>query len=407
MGLTSVEEALRMIISQVEQLPSGLVSAEQAVGRVLASEVIARVTVPSFENSAMDGFAVCVETLKQHQQRLPAQGSALAGHAAPSTLARGSCMRVATGGLIPIGADAVVPVEQTVIAADGCIEFAQLPTVGAHIRRRGEDVEAGQTLIEAKTRLSVAHAALLWAQGVSKVAVARSPTVSIASQGDELISVQEALASGPRHAVVDTNSPMLRLAAEACGANAVELGFCSDRFEQLQAHFARGLDSDMLITIAGASVGERDFTERALKSLGVDIVFSKVAMKPGKPLLFGKKGATLVFGLPGNPVSAAVTFQLFVRPALLAMQARSAAWSASTAILERPVRLTAGLHHFLRATVTHRGEARFAHPLENQSSGALSALAAATHLISIPASRVSVQPGESVEVLTLFPDSAD
>ena len=201
--------------------------------------------------------------------------------------------------------------------------------------------------------------------------------------------------------LIDTNSPMLALAVARAGGRPSQLGLAPDRLDAIIQTFARGLDSDVLITISGASVGERDFTQEALRALGVQVEFWRVAMKPGKPLLVGRKGSTLVFGLPGNPVSALVTFELFVRPALLRLQGLP--WAAPTmhARLDGVVSKSTGVRLFVRAVTERRGEEWWARAMTSQSSGALRSAAGATHLISVPPEVEGLANGDTVDLISV------
>jgi molybdopterin molybdotransferase len=245
--------------------------------------------------------------------------------------------------------------------------------------------------------VGVAEAGVLWSQGLTQVVVHRAPRVAIASSGDELCDVGEA----PEGRIVDTNTPVLEQLVRRAGGSPTVLGRAADRLEDVMGVFSRGLDADVLLTVSGASVGDKDFTRDALAALGVSMDFWKVAMKPGKPLAVGTRGSTLVLGLPGNPVSAMVTFELFVRPALRALQGLPPGPPVRSGRLASKVSKPAGLRHFVRAVVEERGAERWATPLQNQSSGALTSAAGATHLISVPPDATQVEPGAVVDLVPL------
>jgi molybdopterin molybdotransferase len=411
MPLLPVRDALSQVLANCTPQPEVLVPVSQAHHLVLTRELRARRTLPPGDNSAMDGFAVRCQDTVTPGQVLAVRGQAFAG-ATAQQLEAGTCVKIATGGLVPQGADAIVPVEDTEVVDENHVRIGVVPKAGAFVRRRGEDVKEGQVLLSSGARVTVAAAGMLWAQGIGQVPVHRRPSVAIATSGDELTSFEEqqsqhSVADGlPSQKLIDTNAPMLSLAAAACGAVPTVLGLVSDNLQSLTAHYRRGLEHDVLLTVAGASVGERDFTVKALQALGADFVFAKVAMKPGKPLLFAKIGRTLIFGLPGNPVSALVTFHLFVRPALLAMQGISPQWNTVIAQLDQPLSPALGLHHFIRARLNEAptfGERPIATPLPNQSSGALNSLVGATHLLSIAPGTLT-PAGAMVEAVSLSTD---
>jgi molybdopterin molybdotransferase len=394
MALISVDEALAKILTQVVPLEGVPVEIERAIGRVASRDVMGQRTLPPWNNSAMDGYAVrCTEITVG--TALPVSQKIFAGDR-PGALTPGTCARIMTGAPLPEGADAVVMQEKT--AAHGeLVRFDEAPRSGANVRRRGEDLEAGARLFSSGRTLSLADAGALWGQGLTSVEVHRAPSVAIASSGDELANV----GSTDLEKIIDSNTPVISAAVTRLGATSVLLGRALDTLESQRALFEQGLGHDVLITIAGASVGEKDFTRAALTSLGVEIDFWKVAMKPGKPLAFGRKGRTLVFGLPGNPVSAMVTFELFVRPALRRLLGLPHSPAVATAKLAAPVTKPAGLRHFVRAFVEEREGAAWAVPLNSQSSGSLSSAAGASCLIDLGEAVTHVEKGNEIRVLLL------
>jgi molybdopterin molybdotransferase len=279
------------------------------------------------------------------------------------------------------------------------VEIQEAVKSGSNIRRRGEDVREGELLFAAGREISISDAGALWGQGLEQVSVHRRPRVSIVSSGDELCDVG-AVQPGK---IVDSNSPVIAAAVRRAGGIATRVGRAADTLESLRSHCARGLEgADVLITLAGASVGEKDFTRDALTGLGVEIDFWKVAMKPGKPLAFGRKGSTLVFGLPGNPVSAMVTFELFVRPALRVLQGLPALPVSLPARAAVDLPKQPGLRLFVRATTEVRDGVLWASPMKSQSSGALSSASGATCLIDLPEGAGTVKSGSDI---SLFPVS--
>jgi molybdopterin molybdotransferase len=393
MALIPVEEALARVLAMVHPLPTESVAIDEAVGRALAEPVVAARTLPPWDNSAMDGYAV--RSGDTGPRRVTE--TIFAGQAPHGPLGPGTAARIMTGAQVPPGADAVVMQEKTTRDGD-LVTLTEPVAAGANIRRRGEDVAQGARLFDAGTIVGLAEAGALWGQGLERVAVRRRPRVAIASSGDELCDVG-ALEEGK---IVDTNSPVIAAAARRAGATVSRLGRAPDSLEAMTALFARGLEGhDVLITLAGASVGERDFTRDALTSLGVTIDFWKVAMKPGKPLALGRRGETLVFGLPGNPVSAMVTFELFVRPALRALQGLppAAPQLPGRAAVDLPK--SGGLRLFLRATTEVREGAIWATPLGTQSSGAMRSATGASCLIVLPPETGPLPKGSEIALLPL------
>lgn len=395
MGLVSVEEAWARVRGLCSALPAEVVAIDDALDRALATEVRAVRTLPPWDNSAMDGYALRHADLSGGG-RLTVTQTIFAGQVSTVPVRPGECARIMTGAPLPPGADTVVMQERVERQGDA-IAVTEAPAPGANVRRRGEDVGQGALLFPAGTPVGLAEAGALWAQGLTEIAVHGRPTVAIAASGDELAPV----GTPPGERIVDTNSPVIAAAARRAGARVTALGLAADRLEALIVTFRRGLEHDVLITLAGASVGDKDFTREAFSALGVELDFFKVAMKPGKPLAVGRKGRTLVFGLPGNPVSAMVTYERFVRPALRVLQGlppgpRTLPGRAAVALKGSP-----SLRLFVRAHVEHRDGALWATPLASQSSGALASATGATHLISLAPGDESVPAGREIELLEL------
>lgn len=397
MTLLPVEAALERILRLCGRLESEPVPVGQALGRALSRDVKASRTLPPWDNSAMDGYAVRTQDTAQAGATLKVTSTIHAGERPATPVEPGCCARIMTGAQVPPGADAVVMQEKTRPGPDGAVIVDEVTKAGQNIRRRGEDIEAGALMLPVGRALGVAEQAALWAQGIVEVPVGRKPRVAIASSGDELCDVSEE----PNGRIVDTNAPVLAQLVSLNGGVPTVLGRAADRLDAMRELFRQGLSHDVLVTVAGASVGEKDFTREALESLGVAVDFWKVAMKPGKPLAVGRKDSTLVFGLPGNPVSAMVTFELFVRPALRLLQGLPLGVPALPARVAEPIKKAAGLRHFVRARLERRGHELWALPLASQSSGALASAVGATHLISIPPDETQVPSGAVVDVLPL------
>jgi molybdopterin molybdotransferase len=319
--LLAFEEALTRILDRARPLPSERVPLEHAAGRILAEPALSRTDLPPFASSAMDGFAVrAAET----PGRLPIEARVAAGRPSPLPLPRGSAATIATGGAVPDGADAVVPIEHA-DETDGHVQIAEPVGSGAHIRPRGGDVREGDAVVAAGTRLGPAQIGGLAAAGVGELVCARRPRVAVLATGSELRPPGEKLAAGQ---IFESNRPMLAAALAAAGADVELLPVIRDEDAAHREALARGFAADVLVTSGGVSVGPHDLVRRIAAELGVEEVFWGVAVKPGKPLSFGVRDSTLVFGLPGNPVSSLVGAILFVRPALLAQQGIADPWPA-------------------------------------------------------------------------------
>jgi molybdopterin molybdotransferase len=397
MALIPVEEAIERILELSSPLGMESVAVAEAIGRALAQPVRAVRTLPPTDVSAMDGYALRTQDLQALPIELEVVERIFAGQAPVHALEAGQCARIMTGATVPRGADAVVRQEDTSLLDDTLVEIQKAVPPGANIRPEGEEVEAGRMLLLPGSVLGLPEAAALWGQGVARIEVHQRPTVGIVSSGDELCAVWDE----PNGRIVDTNAPMLAEAARQCGAVPTVLGRAPDNLEALTALLGRGASFDVLIAVAGASVGEKDFTLAALEHLGATIDFHGVAMKPGKPVGAGRLENTLVFLLPGNPVSALVTFELLVRPALRQLQGLPPLPPEVPAVLGVEVTKPKGLRHFLRATAEPQDGRLVATPLRSQSSGAISAAIGATHLISLGPEIEHLDAGAPISLISL------
>jgi molybdopterin molybdotransferase len=314
MALT-IDDARARVLAAVEQpLPAEDVAVHEALGRVLAEDVAAEHDVPAFANSAMDGFAV---RSGPAGRTLAIVGESRAGAPAAVVVGDGEAVRISTGAALPDGADAVLQIERATV--DGVrVTLDDDVDPGRNVRPAGDDLRAGATILAAGTRLGAAEIGLAVACGRATVACARAPRVVVLATGDELVAPGSRLGPGQLH---ETNGLTLAALATQAGAHVVRSEVVPDTEAATRAAIARALDEvDVLVLSGGVSVGPHDHVKPALEALGVDEVFWRVALRPGRPTWFGTRGRTLVFGLPGNPVSAMVTFLLFARPALAALQ---------------------------------------------------------------------------------------
>jgi molybdopterin molybdotransferase len=308
-----MEEAQRLVLEHVGPLPVERVPLEEAAGRVLAEPGRAVVDLPPFPSSAMDGFAVRAGDLPA---TLPVVARVAAGRPAGRALEPGEAMAIATGGVVPDGADAVIPVEY-VVEHDNGVEVPEAPEPGVNVRPRGGDLREGDIVVAAGARLGPTQLGALAAAGVAAVACGAVPRAAVLATGTELRRPGETLGPGE---VYEANGLILETQLRSAGASVERLAAVADDDDAHREALERGLEHDLLVTSGGVSVGPHDLVRRIEAELGVDEVFWRVAVKPGKPVAFGVRDRTLVFGLPGNPVSSLVAFELFVRPAVLALQ---------------------------------------------------------------------------------------
>src|SRR5579862_2442120 len=376
-ALLTVTEAQARVLAAATVLPSELVPLARAAGRVTSSPALARVDLPPFASSAMDGFAV---RAADTPGTLAVVDEAAAGSPSQRTLAAGEAIAISTGGVVPDGADAVVPIENVVQSGNSVA--AEEVGAGAHVRPRAGDVGTGDPVIAAGVRLGPAQLGALAAAGVAEVECTRRPRVAVLATGTELVTPGTPLGPGQ---VYEANALMLTAALASVGADVEELPPAADDEASHRAALERGLAADVLVTSGGVSVGPHDLVRRVEAELGVEEVFWQVAMRPGKPVAFGVRGPTLVFGLPGNPVSSLVGCEVFVKPAVRALQGL-----ADPLPRFEPGRLAAGLRRnaerdeFVRARLRTDGEALVLEPLAGQESHMIVRSAGADALVHIP-----------------------
>ncbi|HWG56409.1 MAG TPA: gephyrin-like molybdotransferase Glp [Gaiellaceae bacterium] len=392
MALLSLDDALALVLAHVRPLEPERVPLGAAAGRVLAEPVAARVDLPPFPSSAMDGFAVRAEDTPA---TLRVVDRVAAGRPASGALGRREAMEISTGGVVPDGADAVVPVED-VIAAGDTVEIANAVAAGANVRRRGGDVRAGDVILQAGTTLRPSAVGALAAAGVPDLDVARAPRVAIVSTGSELRAPGEGLGPGQ---IYEANSFALAAASAGAGAAATRLAVIGDDVSQHRDALELALEHDVVVTSGGVSVGPHDLVRTVASDLGVQEVFWRVAVKPGKPIAFGTRGETLVFGLPGNPVSALVGFELFVRPALRALQGADPGPHYLDAVLAAPLRRLAERDQLVRARLRVEGGRPALEPLTGQESHMIGRAAAADALALVRRGAGEAAAGTTVPYL--------
>ena len=396
--MLQVEDAQARVMAEVAAGAAETVELDDALGRVLREDVVATHDLPAADNSAMDGYAVRAGDIEHAPVTLPVIADIPAGHPTDLQLEPGSAMRIMTGAFVPDGADTVVQVELT----DGGLERVTVTKAlsrGTSIRRRGEDMRAGDVVLRAGMRIGPAEVAILANAGKVRVEVGRRPTVAILSTGDELVDVGE---SPPPGKIVNTNGPLLAALVRESGAIPRPLGIVRDTREATVAAFEVAAESDFVISSGGVSVGAFDFVKDALEALGAETKFWRVAMKPGKPVVLSRLRDRVVFGLPGNPVSCFVSFHLFVAPALRKAMGQEAQLypPAVRARLTGPLRGAAERRVYARVQVTARDGVLFATPLASQSSGALTSMLTANGLAVI-AEGGRADAGAEVDVVLL------
>jgi molybdopterin molybdotransferase len=393
--LLSIDAALRLVLERVEPLEHEEVPTGEAAGRVLAAPALAAVDLPPFPSSSMDGFAVRASDLPG---TLKVVGAIAAGRPAAAGLAAGEAMGISTGGAVPAGADAVVPIEAA-DPRDGVVVISGNVSPGAFVRDRGGDIAAGALVVAEGSPLKAAQVGALAAAGITQVTCARAPRVVLLMTGTELRAPGEPLGPGE---IYESNGPMLAAQLRSAGAIVEHLPAVSDDPEALRAALERGLAADVLITTGGVSVGVHDLVRSTEAALGVEEVFWRVAVRPGKPIAFGMRDQTLVFGLPGNPVSALVGFELFVRPALLALQGvRDPAPQFRPGRLGSAVRRDATRDSLLRARSSVAGAAVALEPVTGQESHMIARAAAADALVLVPRGDGELAAGSVVSYLAL------
>jgi len=397
--MLSYEEARRKVIEQVGKTrglrASGTVGVWDALGLVLAQEVKTDREYPPFDRSTRDGYAVRSGEVKPGAQ-LKCVGEIKAGDTVTQVLASGACVQIMTGAAVPVGADAVVMIEHTQREGD-LVRFERAVQAGQNIVPQGSEARAGQTILKPGMRLGFAELALAAQVGATQLQCAKRPRVAILSTGDEVVLIDEQ--PGPFQ-IRNSNSVSLAAQVRIAGGEPVVLGNAADRVEDLGEKIERGLNEDALVLTGGVSMGKYDLVESVLKALGAEFFFDAVAIRPGKPAVFAICKGKPVFGLPGNPVSAMVTFQLFVTPTIdLLNGAESHPLPLVEARLAQALNERPGLTHFLPARIEWRDAEPQVSALKWQGSGDIAALAGANCFLVVPAEREKIASGERVSVL--------
>jgi molybdopterin molybdotransferase len=404
--MITVREALASVLAGLPRLGAEQVALTRACGRVLAEPIRAPYDVPSFRNSAMDGYAIRAENVAGASAAAPVVLRVIetvgAGAVPQHRVQPGTATRIMTGAVVPEGADAVVRVEDT-RDRDAAVEVRVAVGPGNAVRQPGEDVRAGETVLAPGRLLRPADVGLLASLGVAMVRVVRRPRVTVLVTGDELVEVGEPLRPGQ---IVNSNAYTLAAAVEEAGAVATVLGIVRDQPELIRDAFAEACSADMVLSTGGVSMGSFDYVRRILQDLGYEERFWRVAQKPGKPLTYGLLRCTPVFGLPGNPVSSLVCFYVYVLPALRTMMGLQHVHLPSVdAALVENVRKTEGLTEFIRCVLEGSHNHYRARSTGSQSSGVLRSMSLGDGLIVGPPEATVLESGSSVRVLLLAPDA--
>lgn len=407
-----VAEAVERIVAGVAPLAVEQVPLRAALGRVLAADVTSPITLPHWTNSAMDGYAVRAADVRGAREdapvELPVIDTVMAGAFPSRALGPGEATRIMTGAPLPEGADTVVRVEDT----DGGLARVRIlkdRDAGKNFRVRGEDLREGEVALPRGMPVAAAQVGVLASLGAATVAVHRRPRVAILGSGDELVDLDrfDEVRAGRR--IVSSNSYTLEALVAQAGGEPVVLGHAPDRLDAVRALLLRAVEAspDLILTSAGVSVGESDFTRTAVEELGTALDFWKVRMRPGAPLGFGRVRGIPWIGLPGNPVSAMVTFELFARPAIRRMLGHARLHRRPVPVtLEESVTIGARLTHFLRAVVSVREDGSLGARLTGpQGSGILTSMSRANALLVVPEDRPRVEAGERLHALLLTEDA--
>ena len=401
--MISVAEAIQIVRQHTPVLATERVPLDQSLGRVLAEDVVADSDLPPFDRSQMDGYAVRAEDVTTAPAQLRIVGESAAGRGWHNQLEEGQAVRIMTGAPVPVGADSVQQVEHAHELKDGTVvELLETVEPGKSIVKRGAEIQAGEIVLIAGTKVNAAMMAVLAAFGYANVPVFRKPRVAVLATGTELVAVDQ---TPGQDQIRDSNNYSIASYAELAGAVVQRLPLTGDETSLLKTQLKKAAKScDVIVTSGGVSMGVYDVTKAALKELDAEIFFARVALRPGKPTVFARlPSGTLVFGLPGNPVSVAVTFNLFARTALLAMQgATEPALKHETAALARSVKGTVDRESYLPAQLTTNDDAELiAFPLKWGGSSDFVAFALTTALAIVPAGVKSIEAGTVIRVVRL------
>ena len=394
------EEARALALSALKTRPPESVLLAGALGRTLARDIKARENIPPFDKATMDGYALRAEDIRAAGKDAAVELEVLedlpAGRVSRRSVGRGQAVRIMTGAPLPKGADAVVMVEDTE-RSGGRVIIRRAVRPADNTGQAGEDLKKGELVLERGAVIGPAETGMLAATGLARVPVVRRPKLAVIATGDEIVEPGERKAAGQ---IRNSNGPALLAMALRAGADAKYLGTARDKSSSLRAKLARAKGTDILVLTGGVSVGDYDLVRNELRAAGVKPVFWQVRIKPGKPVFFGRRGSRLVFGLPGNPTSAMVTFLLFVQPAIERLLGRKKPGPrAGRAVLTEDVVLKPGRTQFLRGVLDAEGPVLTVTPYPDQKSGILRSMVRSQVLIAVQADVSRLEKGRDVEIL--------
>jgi molybdopterin molybdotransferase len=398
--MINYEEARALALSALKTRPPESVLLAEALGRTLARDIKARENIPPFNKATMDGYALRAEDIRAAGKDAAVELEVLedlpAGRVSRKSVGRGQAVRIMTGAPLPKGADAVVMVEDTE-KSGGRVKVRREVKPGINIGQAGEDLKKSELVLERGAVIGPAETGLLAAAGLALIPVVRRPKLAVIATGDEIVEPGERKAAGQ---IRNSNGPALLALALRTGADAKYLGIARDRSSSLRAKLARAKGADILVLTGGVSVGDYDLVRDELRTAGVKPIFWQVRIKPGKPVFFGRRGSQLVFGLPGNPASAMVTFLIFVQPAIERLLGRTNPGPrGGRAVLTEDVVLKPGRTQFLRGVLDAEGPVLTVAPYPDQKSGVLRSMVRSQVLIVVPADVKRLEKGRDVEIL--------
>jgi molybdopterin molybdotransferase len=395
-----INQAIQIVLTKTSRLPTESVALSESAGRFLAEDIIADTDLPPFDRAQMDGYAVRAHDVAKAPGRLRIVGESAAGAGWHHQMNAGEAVRIMTGAPVPAGADAVQQVELTK-ESDSQVEILQPVEPGRSIVRRASEIKSAETVLRAGEQINAAMIATLASFGYAQVTVGKRPRIAVMATGSELVDVNQKPA---KDQIRDSNNYTIEAYAAQSNAIIQRLPLAGDDTAALKSQIARAVaTSDVLVTSGGVSMGVYDFTKTALRELGAEIFFERVALRPGKPTVFARLGDTLIFGLPGNPVSVSVTFNLFVRTALRAMQsATETSLDQEHAVLARDLKGSLDRESYLPAILrSDEKGTRLVEPLKWGGSSDFVSFARATALINIPAGPAKTSAGSVVRVVHL------
>ncbi|WP_456323779.1 molybdopterin molybdotransferase MoeA [Hydrogenimonas sp.] len=393
--MVTIKEALALIHAQVKAKRTEILPIESALGQISAESLYARFDLPRFDNSAMDGYAVKVEDASK---TIECEATILAGEKSDARVTAGKGVRIMTGAPLPEGAEAVIPIENTQEKEDG-IHLPESIKQGANIRKKGEDIAKGEIIIEKGERVNSYTITLLASQGVTHLRLFQKPRVTVFATGHELRMHFETIEP---HQIYNSNAPMFTARSKELGCDTTFTGATADTMDSIKAHITAALNSDLIVTSGGVSVGDADFTKEAFKKLGMDVLFEKVDIKPGKPTTLGRIGDTWILNLPGNPTAAAVNFELFGRSIIHRLTGMKAPYIA-------PIETVCGMEKSIKpgrpSVWLGKFDGRAFYPLPKQGPGMVSPLKKADSMILLSPEISELKIGMKVKVVSLHCDT--